>query len=786
MAQPERRAMNYNQVGDSDLTVSEITLGTMTFGQQNTEKEAHEILSYAFENGINTLDTAEVYPIPMKKETQGLTDKYIGNWLKSQSRHQIILATKVSGYSERSSYIRDNAEVVRVDAANIKESVEKSLKRLNTDYIDLLQIHWPDRYVALFGEFFYDPSKWRQSVPFLEQLRAFDELIHEGKVRYIGVSNETSYGVMEFINAAKTEGLPKIVSIQNSYSLLVRCKFEVDLVEVCHPNNCNVGLLCYSPLAGGVLSGKYLDSESEAAKRGRLQLFPGYMERYNKSIAKEATALYIEVAKKHGLSPVELALGFVRDRPFMTSTIIGATSVEQLKEDIDAFLTTDRPLTPDYRKGGFKKYCDLISCLLVAEQNNELLMKNHELRPTGSAPLSEANMVAHNQSGGRDRDRGSDRGRGRGRGRDRGRGQGCGFENMDRATQLIIDDEDICLVDSATTHTILKKEKYFSCLNLQLSNVNSIYSRAKLIKGYEKAHILLPGDSPIKTIRLDNAGEFTSQTFKEYCMSIGISVEHSVAHVHTQNGLTESLIKRIQMIARPMIMKAKLLVSAWGHAVLHAATLIRIRPTSHHTYSPLQLVFGQEPNNSHLRIFGCAVYVSIALPQCIKTGPQRRMGIYVGYDSPSIIRGDKKQLGSERGRPISSKDRNPRKKKGAHYQNGQVEVKDTLEGSSIRTLDMTVQEEPRVPKNEEISINYVMSRKIWNQNEIYVDDDFAYNVALEVMENDEDHEPKSVSECIKRNDWPKWKDAIEAELKSLEKRKVFGHVVRTSKGVKPV
>ncbi|GKC82643.1 NAD(P)-linked oxidoreductase superfamily protein, partial [Tanacetum coccineum] len=198
----------------------------MTFGQQNTEKEAHEILSYAFENGINTLDTAEVYPIPMKKETQGLTDKYIGNWLKSQSRHQIILATKVSGYSERSSYIRDNAEVVRVDAANIKESVEKSLKRLNTDYIDLLQIHWPDRYVALFGEFFYDPSKWRQSVPFLEQLRAFDELIHEGKVRYIGVSNETSYGVMKFINAAKTEGLPKIVSIQNSYSLLVRCKFE--------------------------------------------------------------------------------------------------------------------------------------------------------------------------------------------------------------------------------------------------------------------------------------------------------------------------------------------------------------------------------------------------------------------------------------------------------------------------------------------------------------------------------------------------------------------------------
>ncbi|KVH91335.1 Aldo/keto reductase [Cynara cardunculus var. scolymus] len=374
MARPQRSAMQFNQVGDSDLTVSEITFGTMTFGEQNTEKEAHEILSYAFENGINTLDTSEAYPIPMKKETQGLTDIYIGNWLKSQPRHQIILATKVSGYSERSSYIRDNAEVVRVDAANIKES--------NTDisFESYAILFKPDRYVALFGEFFYDPSKWRQSVPFLEQLRAFEELIQQGKVRYIGVSNETSYGVMEFIHAAKSEGLPKIVSIQNSYSLLVRCKFEgkfsyhaivyhykvqdvllFDLVEVCHPKNGNVGLLCYSPLAGGSLSGKYLDLESEAAKKGRLQLFPGYMERYNKSIAKEATAQYIEMAKKHGLSPVELALGFVRDRPFMTSTIIGATSLEQLKEDIDAFLTTERPLSPDVMtdiETIFKRYKD--------------------------------------------------------------------------------------------------------------------------------------------------------------------------------------------------------------------------------------------------------------------------------------------------------------------------------------------------------------------------------------------------------------------------------------------
>ncbi|XP_062109336.1 uncharacterized protein LOC133819963 [Humulus lupulus] len=336
--------LEYRRVGDSDLEISEITLGTMTFGEQNTEKEAHEMLSYAFEQGINALDSAEAYPIPMKKETQGRTDLYISSWLKSQPRDKVVVATKVCGYSERSGYIRENAKVLRVDSANIKESVEKSLKRLNTDYIDLLQIHWPDRYVPLFGEFFYEPSKWRESVPFVEQLRAFQELIDEGKVRYIGVSNETSYGVMEFVHAAKVEGLPKIVSIQNNYSLLVRCHFEMDLVEVCHPKNHNIGLLAYSPLGGGTLSGKYIDDNSVAAQKGRLNLFPGYMERYKKSITREVTIKYMELAKKNGLTPVQLALGFARDRPFMTSNIIGATSVEQLKENIDAFLTTERPL----------------------------------------------------------------------------------------------------------------------------------------------------------------------------------------------------------------------------------------------------------------------------------------------------------------------------------------------------------------------------------------------------------------------------------------------------------
>ncbi|KAL0433292.1 UNVERIFIED_CONTAM: protein tas [Sesamum latifolium] len=316
--QRHENALQYKKLGDSDLVISEITLGTMTYGEQNTEKEAHEQLSYSFERGINALDTAEV-----------VCDELVTD----------ILECSVSNPTEKGDTRKDRS--VHCKLAEVSTPRQAKLKMLTG------QLIWPDRYVALFGEYFYDPSKWRSSVSFIEQLRGFRELIDQGKVRYIGVSNETSYGVMEFVHAAKVEGLPKIVSIQNNYSLLVRCKFELDLVEVCHPNNCNIGLLAYSPLAGGALSGKYLDTDSEAAKRGRLNLFPGYMERYNKSMAKEVTAKYLEVAKKHGLSLVELALGFARDRPFVTSSIIGATTIDQLKEDIDAFLTTERPLPPE-------------------------------------------------------------------------------------------------------------------------------------------------------------------------------------------------------------------------------------------------------------------------------------------------------------------------------------------------------------------------------------------------------------------------------------------------------
>ncbi|CAM6111020.1 unnamed protein product [Calypogeia fissa] len=361
-ASPKKQAeaLEYRKLGDSDLVISEITLGTMTWGNQNTEKEGQEQLAYAFDHGINILDTSEAYPIPMIKETQGRTDRVISGWLKTMPRDKVIVATKIVGYSERSTHLRDSGKVPRVDRENIRESVEKSLKRLETDYIDLLQIHWPDRYIPMFGEFMYDYRKFREYVPFAEQLEALQEVIQEGKVRYIGVSNETSFGVMEFLYAAKTFGLPKIVSIQNCYSLTTRAKFEVDLVEVCAPMHGNVGLLGYSPLAGGTLTGKYRSMESETAKKGRLGIFPGYMDRYNKSLARDAVAAYCEVAKRHNITPTQMALAFCRDRPFMTSTITGATTMEQLKENISAF-QIPRPLAQEISDdidAVFKKFRD--------------------------------------------------------------------------------------------------------------------------------------------------------------------------------------------------------------------------------------------------------------------------------------------------------------------------------------------------------------------------------------------------------------------------------------------
>ena len=322
--------MQYKQLGDSDLFVSELCLGTMNYGDQNTLKEAEKQLDYAVAQGINFIDTAEMYPAPTRAETQGKTEEYIGHWLSKQRRDQLIIATKVSGPSGNKTlpitWIRDGKS--RVDRQNIQEAVEGSLRRLQTDYIDLYQIHWPDRYVPLFGAPDYDPRYQRETVPILEQLEAFADLVKAGKIRYLGVSNETPWGVCEFCHLAKQFGLPKIVSIQNAFNLTNRV-FQIHLAEACHFHN--VGLIAYSTLAFGHLSGKYL---SKIPAGSRLDLFPEFDRRYHKPYFQEAVKAYVEIAHQYGLTPVQLALGFVRSRWFVTSTIIAASTIEQLKENI--------------------------------------------------------------------------------------------------------------------------------------------------------------------------------------------------------------------------------------------------------------------------------------------------------------------------------------------------------------------------------------------------------------------------------------------------------------------
>ena len=225
-----------------------------------------------------------------------------------------------------------------MNESNVVESVDASLQRLGVDHIDLLQVHWPDRYVPLFGAKSYDVTLERpDDIPFEEQLRALQKVVDAGKVRYVGVSNETSYGVMRFCQLAESAGLPRIQTIQNSYSLICRSLFETDLAEVCAPRQCNVSLLAYSPLAGGALSGKYIGDDDSKRKNSRFELFQGYMARYQQSIGREAVEQYVQVAQKHGMTPAELALAWVNTRWFVTSNIIGATSMEQLKENIKAF-----------------------------------------------------------------------------------------------------------------------------------------------------------------------------------------------------------------------------------------------------------------------------------------------------------------------------------------------------------------------------------------------------------------------------------------------------------------
>lgn len=318
------------QLGTSDLQVSPICLGTMTFGEQNSEAEGHSQIDYALERGINFLDTAEMYPVMPRAETSGATESIIGSWIKKSGRRaDIVLATKIAGPS-RMNWIREGQN--NFDRANLRAAVEASLIRLQTDYIDLYQLHWPSRNVPVFGQLYFNPQHERPCVAIEETLDALQTLVTEGKIRHIGVSNESAWGVSEFIYLAQTRGLPRIASIQNAYHLANRA-FESGLDETCFREN--VGLLAYSPLAFGQLTGKYIQDPKAA---GRLNLFPPeWSPRYLRPRVSEATRRYMKIAEDHDMSMTELALAWCYTRWFVASTIIGATSLEQLKANIDAY-----------------------------------------------------------------------------------------------------------------------------------------------------------------------------------------------------------------------------------------------------------------------------------------------------------------------------------------------------------------------------------------------------------------------------------------------------------------
>ncbi len=322
--------MDKVQLGTSDLMVSKVCLGTMTFGEQNTEADGHSQLDYALAHGVNFIDTAEVYPVMPRAETQGETERIIGSWLKKTGkRDEIILASKIAGPAHM-PWIRDGQS--NFDRKNIRLAIEGSLKRLQTDYLDLYQLHWPSRNVPIFGQQFFNREKERPCVAISETLEALEELIDEGKIRYIGVSNESAWGVSEFIYHSQVYGLPRIVSIQNAYHLANRA-FESGLDETCFREE--VGLLAYSPLAFGQLTGKYIENPKA---HGRLTVFPpNWSPRYMRPRVIEATKRYMQIAKDHGMSATELALAWCYTRNFVSSTIIGATTLEQLKTDIDAY-----------------------------------------------------------------------------------------------------------------------------------------------------------------------------------------------------------------------------------------------------------------------------------------------------------------------------------------------------------------------------------------------------------------------------------------------------------------
>ena len=319
--------MEYNLIPGTDVEVSKICLGTMTWGRQNTEAEGHEQMDFALEHGVNFFDTAELYPIPPRKEEQGDTERFIGTWFKkSGNRSKIILASKIAGPSSFTQHIRKDKSYSK---ASIDNAIENNLKRLKTDYMDLYQLHWPERNTNFFGKRGYNykiGDQWEENFELI--LDALEEHVKKGNIRYVGLSNETPWGAMRYLNASYN-GRPRVRTIQNPYSLLNRT-FEVGNAEICHRED--FGLLAYSPLAFGVLSGKYRDGKKP--KNARLTLFPNY-NRYSTNPCKKAVESYYALAKKNGLTLTELSLAFVNDRSFVTSNIIGATNLSQLKENID-------------------------------------------------------------------------------------------------------------------------------------------------------------------------------------------------------------------------------------------------------------------------------------------------------------------------------------------------------------------------------------------------------------------------------------------------------------------
>jgi len=319
--------MIYNKLGNTDLDVSVICLGTMTFGEQNTEAEAHEQLDYAVANGVNFVDTAELYAVPSRPGNRGLTEQDIGSWITKGNRDKIILATKVTGPSPNLTYISEN---LGFSKARIHEAIDRSLMQLQTDYVDLYQLHWPERKVNFFGQrgFKYDANeKWDDN--FQAIITTLDELKSAGKIRHWGLSNETPWGTMKYLSYVDAGSKPRPVSIQNPYSLLNRT-YEIGMSELSIREN--VGLLAYSPMAFGLLSGKY--HKKTERPEARLHKYKSHMTRYASENCYNATAKYLEIAEKYELSLAQMSLAFINQQPFITSNIIGATSIKQLAENI--------------------------------------------------------------------------------------------------------------------------------------------------------------------------------------------------------------------------------------------------------------------------------------------------------------------------------------------------------------------------------------------------------------------------------------------------------------------